>query len=631
LVALELGRKAFLSDLNPFAVFVGDRTARLSEVEIRKLGEAYLDISKKISKSVEFVRTSSEEDIENYKIEEWFPTNIQMPSNSDFKTFDELFDKKQLIVLSKLYKLISEIEDEKSRETMRLVFSTTVGRSNLSYTVNENRGLKGGDNSFYKFYRFWKPKKIYIIDVWEAFESRFKSIKRAIEKVQKLSFNLESFQIHHTSATDLKYLENQSIDYIYTDPPYGKKIAYLDLSTVFNAWLKEDISDLREKEAIEGGNEKLSEKHYVNVMFDSFREMSRVLKDGKFLTVVFQDKNLKYWSMIIDDAQKNGFKLVNTVVQSASTITFHKKKNPLSVMGSQLILNFQKEKSFKPKNIDFAEASEIESLILSCAEDTIVKAQGLATLDEIYVCVVTELSNSGLLHIASKHENYKDLTPLLDSKFKLNSEGTYTLRPKAKSFNLGIPKDERIKLFLVSLLRRNGKADFDELVSSVLTNITDEVSVSNAEISEVLEQICIPDGNFWRLSNQDSLFDVSDFVQIPKKKTLKDVKNGHEFEEYVKDVFVKLGFEAGVTKKSGDFGADIVMEKNGKKTVVQTKLYSKPVSLKAVQEIVSAIPFYEAHNGIVVTNSTFTKSAKELAEKNHVKLYDGKDLELITI
>jgi len=398
--------------------------------------------------------------------------------------------------------------------------------------------------------------------------------------------------------------------------------------------IKYDIEDLREKEAIEGGEKKLSEDKYVNTMFQSFQEMSRVLKDGKFLTVVFQDKNLKYWSMIIDDAQKNNFRLVNTVVQEPPSYkTFHKGTNPLSVMASQLILNFKKEKSFRPKNLNSADASEVEKIILSCAEDTIIKFIGEATLDNIYACVVSELSTNGLLHIASKHKDYKDLTPLLDEKFILNYDGTYTLKPKAKSFNLAIPKSDRIKLFLYSVLKREKDVEFDRLVSEVMINITDEVEVSGLEITEVLENIAERSKNRWRLKTfgERDLFSDIEFYSNPKKKDLSDVKNGFEFEEYVKDVFIKLGFKAQVTKKSGDFGADIIMEKNNKITVVQTKLYSKPVSLKAVQEIVSAIPFYKAHSGIVVTNSTFTKSAKELADKNHIKLYDGKDLENITI
>jgi len=236
LVALELGRKAFLSDLNPFAVFIGKQTAKLSKVDLVTFGNEYVKIEENIKESVKFIRTSSEKEIEDYKITEWYPTDIKMPSNSDFKNFKELFDKRQLIVLAKLYQLILEIQDEDIQGVLKLIFSTTLNATNKTFMKN-TKGSGGGASSVMKLYRYYRAKNHKYLDVFEIFEARMKIMKRAIDKVQGLNFNLDDFQIYHTSATNLDYLENQSIDYIYTDPPYGKKITYLDLSTIFNAWL----------------------------------------------------------------------------------------------------------------------------------------------------------------------------------------------------------------------------------------------------------------------------------------------------------------------------------------------------------------------------------------------------------
>lgn len=102
----------------------------------------------------------------------------------------------------------------------------------------------------------------------------------------------------------------------------------------------------------------------------------------------------------------------------------------------------------------------------------------------------------------------------------------------------------------------------------------------------------------------------------------KNIKDGFEFEDYVGRLFKKLGYNVEQTKLSGDQGADLIIEKDGIKTVIQTKLYSQPVGNKAVQEVVGAIAYYEADAGAVVTNSTFTSSAIELANKNNVELID---------
>lgn len=70
------------------------------------------------------------------------------------------------------------------------------------------------------------------------------------------------------------------------------------------------------------------------------------------------------------------------------------------------------------------------------------------------------------------------------------------------------------------------------------------------------------------------------------------------------------------------------MENNNRKIAVQAKHYSSPVGNKAVQEIVGSLMYYEADQGMVVTNNTFTitKSAIALAEANNVVLIDGKSL-----
>lgn len=79
-----------------------------------------------------------------------------------------------------------------------------------------------------------------------------------------------------------------------------------------------------------------------------------------------------------------------------------------------------------------------------------------------------------------------------------------------------------------------------------------------------------------------------------------------------------------VCGKSHDFGADITARKFllFGKVVVQCKHYSKPVGVKAVQEVIAARQYYGASIAAVATNSTFTKAAKQLAERCGVKLWE---------
>lgn len=103
--------------------------------------------------------------------------------------------------------------------------------------------------------------------------------------------------------------------------------------------------------------------------------------------------------------------------------------------------------------------------------------------------------------------------------------------------------------------------------------------------------------------------------------------DGIEFEHYVAQIFERLGYEAEVTKESGDFGADILLTREHERICVQCKRYKSLVGLSSVQEVLGSLRYYNAARGIVVTNSSFTDAAKELAKVNNIELIDGARLE----
>ena len=102
---------------------------------------------------------------------------------------------------------------------------------------------------------------------------------------------------------------------------------------------------------------------------------------------------------------------------------------------------------------------------------------------------------------------------------------------------------------------------------------------------------------------------------------------GHEFEFYCADLLKKNGFQnIEVTKGSGDQGIDIIAHKDGVKYGIQCKCYTSDIGNKAVQEAFAGKTYYGCHVATVLTNRYFTKSAKELAERNAVLLWDRNKL-----
>ena len=100
-------------------------------------------------------------------------------------------------------------------------------------------------------------------------------------------------------------------------------------------------------------------------------------------------------------------------------------------------------------------------------------------------------------------------------------------------------------------------------------------------------------------------------------------QDGFEFEKRCAAFLKTKGYhKITVTPPSGDQGIDIIAYKSGLKYGIQCKYYSAPVGNKAVQEAYSGARFYDCNRAAVMTNHTFTKAARELADKLEVELWD---------
>ena len=102
-----------------------------------------------------------------------------------------------------------------------------------------------------------------------------------------------------------------------------------------------------------------------------------------------------------------------------------------------------------------------------------------------------------------------------------------------------------------------------------------------------------------------------------------DAMKGHEFEQFCAELLKKNGFKkVRVTPASGDQGVDILAVRSGVRYAIQCKRYASPLGNKPVQEVYTGRTFYNCKYGVVMTNSTFTPHAKELAKKTGVLLWD---------
>ncbi|WP_410510079.1 restriction endonuclease [Methanosarcina hadiensis] len=188
-----------------------------------------------------------------------------------------------------------------------------------------------------------------------------------------------------------------------------------------------------------------------------------------------------------------------------------------------------------------------------------------------------------------------------------------------------------LALWLVYRAIKNQLPDIKQQPSDQLSNVlalsTEYTLSKNQKIDEIPAYKAgysnkAKEGHGWKLVDPESLNATRcTLVEI-------DTMDGYKFEKCIKHVFESLGYSVHHTQLSDDQGADLILTSNeGVKTAVQVKRYSNKVSNGAVQEVVAAKGLYKCTQGMVVTNSYFTDSAKELARANSIELIDRKGLE----
>lgn len=108
-----------------------------------------------------------------------------------------------------------------------------------------------------------------------------------------------------------------------------------------------------------------------------------------------------------------------------------------------------------------------------------------------------------------------------------------------------------------------------------------------------------------------------------------EVNNGFDYEMAIASALERLGFTARLTGGGGDQGVDILADRDELTYAIQCKYYSSPVGNAAVQQVHSGAGYYGADVAVVVTNSTYTKAALQLADSLCVILLDDQNLDIL--
>jgi 16S rRNA G966 N2-methylase RsmD len=503
--ALMNGRRAINVDLNPMAIFLVQ--SLIAPVKQSDFIQAFNEVKEEYLKK----EPKTEDEIKKALKKYPKPKPLPLPKGSDVPTVDKLFSDKQTAQLGLLKSIILKQSNENIRKSLLLAFSSSINKHNLTFHYTKSDG--GGDSAAFRYYRYRIAPEPGNMPLMQIFNTKFNKVLNAKKEMEYFinEKTISNAQIVKGTATDLKFIPKESVDYIYTDPPYGKKIPYLDLSAMWNAWLDLEVTEQDyAQEAIEGGEHDKSKDEYNQLIAQSIKEMYRVLKYDRWLSFVFAHKDPEFWHLIIDTAESCGFEYVGAVAQKNGQTSFKKRQHPFTVLSGQLIINFRKV--CNPRAIMKANLGlDIAEIVMQTIEGIIAKYNG-ATLEQINDELIIKGLELGFLDLLKKE--YTDLTPILLDKFDYDeTTEQFSIRKNTK-FATHIDVRLRIKYYLISYLRRmereNKIPHFDEIVLAILPLLKNGITPESQTISNVLEDIAERVGqDGWRLKKegQTTLFD----------------------------------------------------------------------------------------------------------------------------
>ncbi|WP_274063253.1 DNA methyltransferase [Vibrio parahaemolyticus] len=222
--------------------------------------------------------------------------NTQQPKISHgIKTIDEFYFDRSLVFLAKYRKEV------KNNRLLRYLTSSSMVLSKLYRFRSQGGKLGAGGGPMNG--TLYIPSLIKEIPVTKVLKEH---VKRSVSDGNLTGLSKIQGVL---SATDLSAIKDNSIDYAFIDPPFGANINYSELNCIWEGWLK--IETNNKSEAIENKYQKKSLDNYRDLMRQSFSEIYRVIKPGRWLTVEFSNTKASVWNSIQSALSEAGFIVAN--------------------------------------------------------------------------------------------------------------------------------------------------------------------------------------------------------------------------------------------------------------------------------------------------------------------------------
>lgn len=290
--------------------------------------------------------------IERKRLTKWLPSVPMGPDREMYRRsalhlrgindVRDFWSKRSKVALSTIWDYIRKSAPSEVRPALEFAFTNTAWHATRMRRYNARGGQRPLTGTLYI------PQLVAEGNVFEIFRHQVTQVSRFYATHPVLGLEGAAAYARRSSATELSWLPTSSIDYVFTDPPFGANLFYGDCNIVWESWLGE-VTDL-EKEIVVNRSLPVSEggktlTDYEKLLSSSFSEMQRVVKPGGRVSVVFHNSDDKVWSALLSATDRAG--LVQTDVSLLNKVQ-RSMKGYKGRSGAELVPFFDLVITFEP-------------------------------------------------------------------------------------------------------------------------------------------------------------------------------------------------------------------------------------------------------------------------------------------
>ena len=507
------------------------------------------------------------DEMESMEIKDWFPGDefYNSPSfSANFieriggKHFHNLWTKRNLFVLSKIFKKILDEKNEEIKKQLLLGFVKSIHlctKMSVPRRKNANRAFSTswGRSAYICANRQMEMNSLLVFKGSflgkQSVVSSLSDVKKYLGKIPKIFYVDDSNKSNKTKNFDIKYgivdintinnyIDNESIDFIMTDPPYGGLVQYLDLSTIWLIWLKKydnRFTPNYESEITVKNN--IQDINTYKIKFQNgIKNLFKVLKPEGKIIFTFHNKDIKIWNAFLNAITMSGFKIEKIIHQQNRRTGESNVANPYGTSATDFYIRCIKKSITNLKT----DEEQFEHFIIQKSISLIAQRNEPTPYQILFNGLLAEISSAGFDLEDFDNNIEQILSKYIGDIFVITDESSRA----GKNWWFKNPNEyiqypdkkltDRVEDTIISLLRQKVSVSLDEVLGKIFVKYPNGLTPDIKSIDQILKKYANKSGGKWVYKGGE---------------TEKDFTQHTEMLYFLSEIGKKMGYEIYIGKR----------------------------------------------------------------------------------